>query len=664
MCIIVTSNGNLHTGATPDLNNFLLAILIWFHWQGFCHLSKNYKDRKCSLELALVRKMARSNKEAVVFLLDSSPSMNLAYPTHATTSTRLSSAKTALEGMLSNLMIQSKTNESAVIVLKTKLTDHQLDNVDFPNLRILGNGTITRPTVELLREVRTIESTVGKDEMNDIRGDVCDGIIVAADALRRRTFGKKYTRRIVIFTDASHALVIDQEQILRVVDSLREMQCQLSVIGLDFTESAEFENALQVKNQQYNAGESINDSNSDDNMEEDSVTRDGNELGGEESGDEEEEPSQKEIKRDTERFLVGLARLTGGSVQAATSMQVLLDSTLGKRIPKSTRRKCDFHVAPGITLECRFSLLLSRASLPSLKKEAKIFDDDQNPITNGIGELITSEIKISTEHFDPDNPDIGLSESQRTKAFKFGDDLVPIGSFDLDALMHRSPVSVQVLGYTKQDTIPQSLMMGPPFGLSGAESRRSCAGIAALSQAMQELHFAAICTFVKTKDSDPLLGALFPLFEVGTQYTYRLIFIQLPFAGDVQRTSTVPLDDFCEEAKMKVCDDLIDSMMLPSDTLESTSIANPSLRSFHRTVVNKAIDPEASVVSARLAPPDDLMSTPTDILNAAKTQLYEFRKMFPLERFLPTAKRNDVNNGKGKYWDNFDDHVLETSDAS
>ena len=74
MCIIVTSNGNLHTGATPDLNNFLLAILIWFHWQGFCHLSKNYKDRKCSLELALVRKMARSNKEAVVFLLDSSRS--------------------------------------------------------------------------------------------------------------------------------------------------------------------------------------------------------------------------------------------------------------------------------------------------------------------------------------------------------------------------------------------------------------------------------------------------------------------------------------------------------------------------------------------------------------------------------------------------------------
>ena len=89
-----------------------------------------------------------------------------------------------------------------------------------------------------------------------------------------------------------------------------------------------------------------------------------------------------------------------------------------------------------------------------------------------------------------------------------------------------------------------------------------------------------------------------------------------------------------------------------------------SLRSFHRTVVNKAIDLEASVVSARLAPPDDLMSTPTGILNAAKTQLYEFKKMFPLERLLPTAKRNDVNNRKGRYWDNFDEHVLDPSEAS
>ena len=605
--------------------------------------------------------MARSTKEAVVFLLDSSPSMNLAYPTHATTTTRLSSAKAALEGMLSDLMIQSKTNESAVIVLKTKFTAHQLNNADFPNLTVLGCGSISRPTVELLREVRKIEPTVRNDEMNEIRGDVCDGIVVAADALRRRTHGKKYTRRIVIFTDASHALVIDHEQILRVVDSLREMQCQLTVIGLDFTESADFENALQVKDEHRSSCDSTNNSNSDDNFEETSETREVNKLGKDESEDEEDEPSPEEIKRETEKFLVGVARLTGGSVQAATSMQVLLDSTLGKRIPKSTRRKCDFHIAPSITLECRFSLLLSRAFIPSLKKEAKIFDEDQNPLKNGIGELMTSEIKISTEHFDPDNPDIGLPESQRTRAFKFGDDIVPIGIFDLDALMHRAPVCIQILGYTKQDTIPQSLMMGPPYGISGAESRRSCAGIAALSQAMQELYFAALCTFVKTKDSDPLLGALFPLFEVGTQYAYRLVLIQLPFGGDVQRNTAVPLEDFCNEDKMKVCDDLIDSLMLPSDVFESTLIANPSLRSFHRTVVNKAIDPEGSVVSARSDPPNDPMSTPSDILDAAKTQLHEFRKTFSLERLLPTAKRNVENNGKGKYWDNFDEYVFDPS---
>ena len=593
--------------------------------------------------------MARSSKDAVVFLLDSSPSMNVPYPANAKTSTRLSSAKTALEGMLSNLMIQSKANEAAVIVLKTKETQHQLDHDDFPNLTMLGDGgcCVTRPTVELLREVSKIETTVKEEEMRDIRGDVCDGIIVAADALRRRTIGKKYSRQIVIFTDAAHALVIDQEQILRVVDSLREMDCQLAVIGLDFTESAEFETALQVK-EEANVELKTMEGNEDDETGDESSTSD--------EGSE-HEASPEEIKRETEKFLVGVARLTGGSVQAATSMQSLLDSTLGKRIPKSTRRKFDFHIAPDIVLECRFSLLLSRANLPSLKREAIIFDEDKKPLTNGIGELMTSVIKISTEHFDPDNPDIGLPESRRTKAFKFGDDLVPIGSFDLEALMYRSSVCIRIVGYTEQEEIPQSLMMGPPYGISGAYSQRACGAISALSQAMHEMKSAAICNFVKTKDSDPLLGALFPLMEVGTPYPYRLVFIQIPFAGDVQRITTASLDDFCSDAKMKVCDDLIDAMMLPSGILESTSIANPSLRSFHRTVVSKAIDPDASVVSVRLETPEDPMSTPTDILEKARPLLHAFQTMFPLEK-VSTGRGGARDLGKNKYWDNFNEDVL------
>lgn len=595
--------------------------------------------------------MARSSKDAVVFLVDSSPSMNVQYPSNSTTSTRLSAAKTALEGMLSNLMIQSSAHEVAVIVLKTKATAHHLDNEDFPNLSVLGSRTVTRPTVELLREVSKIESTLKKEDMRETRGDVCDGIIVAADVLRKRTIGRKYNRRIVIFTDAAHALVIDQEQILLVIDSLREMECQLTVIGLDFTESAEFESPLPVKEECFDGVETMEEAGSENDND--------NEAGSdiEDNDDNDNDPSPEKIKRETERFLVGVARLTGGSVQAATTMQSLLDSTLGKRIPKSTRRKFEFHIAPDIVLECRFSLLLSRANLPSLKKEVILFDESKKPMKNGIGELMTSEIKISTEHFDPDNLDIGLPETYRTKAFKFGDDLVPIGTFDLDALMHRSRVCIKVLGYAEQGAIPLSLMIGPPYGISGATSQRSCTGISALSHAMHELKLAAICTFVKTKDSDPLLGVLFPWIEVGTNYPSRLVFIQLPFAGDVQRITTAPLDEFCDEDKLKLCDDLIDAMMLPSGILESTMIANPSLRSFRRTVVRKAIVPDASVVTARLAPMEDPMTTPADILERAKPLLSSFTKMFSLER-ISVAEGRGENKRKGKYWDNFEGNVL------
>lgn len=200
-----------------------------------------------------------ANKEAVVFILDANPSMNAPYPKvdpsvkaeddgdgepKERPVTRLDCAKKALVAMISNLMLQTKTNEVAVIVCKTAQTQHHKiasagtvdieleygDDLPFPNLTELTDGLV-RPGVGLLRRVLRVE-TAPAEEARHFRGDLCDALVLAADAhyeygLNKsgRTF-RKFRRKIVLITDAGHDVVMDTAQTLTVVDSLRSMGCR------------------------------------------------------------------------------------------------------------------------------------------------------------------------------------------------------------------------------------------------------------------------------------------------------------------------------------------------------------------------------------------------------------------------------------------------------
>jgi len=179
-------------------------------------------------------------KEAVVFILDANPSMNAPYPSTSTSTsgneqknqpvTRLDCAKKALVAMISNLMLQTKTNEVSVIVCKTAETQHHKiagnvdveleygDDVPFPNLTELTDGLV-RPRVDLLRNITQIQTVQPPELAESLRGDLCDAIILAADChyeYGRNSTGKtfkRFRRKIVLITDAEHEVVMDTTQV-------------------------------------------------------------------------------------------------------------------------------------------------------------------------------------------------------------------------------------------------------------------------------------------------------------------------------------------------------------------------------------------------------------------------------------------------------------------
>lgn len=271
----------------------------------------------------------RPNKEAVVFLLDAHPSMNAPYPSsdnnvNGNSSTRLSCAKKVLEDMVSQLMShQSNQNEVGFIVFNTEpVKTERMEESDnhnvHPYMTSLTSPAVTRPSVELLQAIRR-----GECAMTDYTGaDLCRGMNMAEQALRNCTFpNNKYdARRLVVFTDAAHRVESSNQDILRVIDKLRELQCTLTVIGMDFENSAKFDEPLA----ETEAADDNSDATDDESDGEDSDGDDGD-----------KEEDMQNIKCQNEQLLTSIARLTGGSIIAASTMKDIADAgaALGKPAP-------------------------------------------------------------------------------------------------------------------------------------------------------------------------------------------------------------------------------------------------------------------------------------------------------------------------------------------
>jgi len=399
-------------------------------------------------------------KEAVVYILDASPSMNKPVAVNpkkegagddaqvikdndTKPSSRLECAKQAIVSMISELMLQSKASEVSVIVCKTALTSHHKiatgadieeegDDIPFPNLTELTPG-IEKPTVELLRQISSIE-TVSKDEAVDLRGDICDAIILGADALYERGVKYKLKRKIVLVTDAEHDVVMDIQQTLQVIDSLREMDCRLEVIGLEFSSCAVFDqpaSAASAKIKQEPIPDEVgsklikaedSDGSNLAKQDGDGATDEGSEDDDSEDGNDDANQVVCTSKEDREKLLLSLTEKTGGKVIAASTMQQTLDANKGKRLKTSRKSKFEFRIAPGLSVESRHIMMMKKENeFETLTKEAVLIDSTTGKaLRDDEGQEKTNKVSNVALLVDEDHPFDSVNQNDRGSAIQFG----------------------------------------------------------------------------------------------------------------------------------------------------------------------------------------------------------------------------------------------------
>jgi ATP-dependent DNA helicase 2 subunit 2 len=616
--------------------------------------------------------------------------------------TRFDAAKEALLGLVTDLMLESKTNLCGVIVLHTLESSHHLlpseqdttvgpkdendcDGEEEDEMKkkkeegkyrhITELSPVERPTVDLLRQIDQLScfrdsmcddecdtvatgKSVGSVHVPPRQGGFCDGIIVAASAMYRRTLGKKFSRKIILLTDAEREVDIHWDELDDVVAGLRQIECSLTVIGLDFNKSAEFEEAAVIDdNKQDDAGakENYGDDICCDNIDAghsmEMVPDETHRLLEDPMASKDEDLSVR-VKDENEKFLISLTKYTGGQVYSTCTIQQMLKQASGRRIPKSTLSKIDFQIAPGVTVDARVSLYTSQQSFPTLKREAISFDSNGQIERNDLGEVMCVPVTNVTSHWDADEPDVEVDLEHRAQGYPYGSDLIPVGAMELEGLKMRSNPRITILGYASMECIPMSVWMGPMRIVSGEkDSRRACLAISAIAQALLKLNQVAICTFVKQKDSDPDMGILLPLVEDEKIQPMHLLYVRIPYADDIQNLTMNPLCDAVDEEAASVCDELIDAFMLPQHALNPASIPNPAIRSFRKMMIRRALHPDEieleEMNSNRVADVEDQVATSVSMSEKKKNALIQFRATFPLE-VVPTVTNG--NKQKKRYF--------------
>ena len=264
-----------------------------------------------------------------------------------------------------------------------------------------------------------------------------------------------------------------------------------------------------------------------------------------------------------------------------------------------------------------------------------------------------------------------FSKDKRTDAFRYGSDLIPVGKMDMLGInaAFADPGSIEMIGYLDREVVESShLLMGPAYAFTGGESRKSRTAIAALSQAMEETGMVGFCRIVRTKNGEPKIGALLPRQHGGSDVNntethknggWYLAFLELPFADDLHHNFDRPIPPgyHGDSADMQVCEELIDSMMLPDGEFQSEDISCPALKAHRRMVAYFAINPmneddevnpeglaKETILEASQAKPLCEFDVVRNVSSRASRTIAAFVENFPLVEHKPEDDK------KRKYW--------------
>ncbi|GFP82266.1 ATP-dependent DNA helicase 2 subunit ku80 [Phtheirospermum japonicum] len=291
-------------------------------------------------------------------------------------------------------------------------------------------------------------------------------------------------------------------------------------------------------------------------------------------------------------------------VESATS---LLGALRTRSISPVTIYRGDFELSPNTKIKVWVYKKTSEEKFPTFKKYS-----DKAPPTD---KFATHEIKVDYEYKCIEDPNRVVPPEQRIRGYRYGPQVVPISSAELDAVKFKPEKGVKLLGFTKASNVMRHYYMKDVnIFIAEPGNTKAILAVSALSRAMNEMNKAAIVRCVwRQGQSNVVIGVLTPNLSEKDNVPDSFYFNVLPFAEDVR------------EFQFPSFGNLPSSMQPTQQQQEATD----KLR-YYRSLELKSKDPQAAV-----PPIDDTLKRITEpdpeLISQNRAVIEEFRRCFELK---------------------------------
>ena len=532
-------------------------------------------------------------------------------------------ARTFVMSYATHKMIEGRTTfEWGVLLCGSDATRNNLNedpNVGgYENIEVAVN--MGRPEIESLELLDTKFSGASSQQQSSLT----DGVIVASDILIKTREKNKYTRIMVVITDAESEISSDDMETweghilpgMTTGDLEAKKNIYLNVIVL---------------------GSAINN------------------------------PAASFTKRENAKMLQHAARSTGGDYIEATSVSdcfwlLSCGPGLGTTPSKS---KIVMELAPSLKVPCQYWALIMKKGLPSLKKKRKIEQlPEEGEGEGGGGEderqvrVELGEVKRDSRTVHPHDMDLDLTIDDKIKGIKYGAQYVPVTHADEHEMKLTGEAGIFVIATVPSAQVPRHHFMDSTMLLQGhdkVEAAQSC--ISVFATALRNNNMVAIARLVKSDNKVPMLICLSPPQEDnGTLVLHRV-----PCKDDTRVYSFPRMPKLSNVEGFAAMGRFIDAMTYPPSSSASVGIPAQILTPYNPAHYNMVLDLMRKILGLEPSAIDFVSRFPSASIlpnpREAQRALSELKTLFPLIK-------SDANAGAKKKKVFFSDLLFDSGDGA
>lgn len=312
-----------------------------------------------------------------------------------------------------------------------------------------------------------------------------------------------------------------------------------------------------------------------------------------------------------------------------------------------------FKIGTEVTIQVQVFKKTDRRKLPSMRA--------YNPHAGTGG---SGGVKAETEYRDPSNPDEPLPPEHMIKAFRYGQQLVPVPDAATAELMRYTPGKcLDLIGFTSTDNIPRWQYMSECWVALACQRdapSEHAVALSALVHALKQENKAAVVRYCRTDSADMVLMAGLPLPAPATSLTQLdgLLLVKLPFKDDLRQFTFRTFSDpskthlYPTVQQATAMRRLVSSLRLAPDAAAAAGLGpdreqlvpddtlNPSVQRFYTFMGQRALDPQHQVPDAS----EDLLAAavldlqPTEQLSQqARDALAALPELFPVTAPVKSA---------------------------